>query len=144
MAHHILTCWLCNLEPTNWQPMRTPADIRILIASKDAGFTAASEASTDSRLLFCRADSWQCILAHSLGPLCQGGPPHRPSIMARRSSPLLLALVGWSTDSVNSPIIFASSALTCWSWKTLLSTVPERSWQGCTHHTHWCCIKRCT
>ena len=47
---------------------------------------------------------------------------HRPSIMARRSSPLLLALGDGSPDSVNSPMILASSALACWSWKTMLST----------------------
>lgn len=54
-----------------------------------------------------------------------GGFPsgcHRPSIMARRSSPLLLAPGDGSPDSVNSPMILASSALACWSWKTMLST----------------------
>lgn len=48
---------------------------------------------------------------------------HRPSIRAKRSSPLLLELGDWSPDSVNSPMIRVSSALACWSWKTTASAL---------------------
>lgn len=46
----------------------------------------------------------------------------RPSIMAKRSSPLLLELGTGSSASVNSPMIFANSALALLSWKTLKMT----------------------
>lgn len=57
----------------------------------------------------------------SLEACPSGGTGHRPSIMASRSSPLLLPLAGCSPDSVNSPMILASSAFACWSYYTELS-----------------------
>ena len=66
-------------------------------------------------------DTQRCIILHPLG-ISVEVTCHRPSIMARRSSPLLLALGDWSPDTVNSPMILASSALACRSWKKRLST----------------------
>lgn len=68
---------------------------------------------TDSRMI--------PLTTHFLGGVSiRRGKGHRPSIMASRSSPLLLPLAGWSPDSVNSPMILASSALACWSYHTEL------------------------
>ena len=69
--------------------------------------------------LFCSRTQF---LTHSVFALfprhcCQGDTYHSPSIMAKRSSPLLLIFWHGSPASVNSPMILASSALACWSWK---------------------------
>lgn len=77
----------------------------------------------------CRQWTW-CTVEQTVGnALCPSPwgflsdwPCHRPSIMARSSSPLLQLLGDWSRDSVNSPMILVSSS---WSWKTMLPTSTE-------------------
>lgn len=68
-----------------------------------------------------RQDDRIPLTAYFFGGMSIDGTGHRPSIMARRSSPLLLPLAGWSPVSVNSPMILANSALACWSFNTELS-----------------------
>lgn len=80
--------------------------------------------SCGQRPLWTGPTAGRCLWPHTSFEACpSGGRGHRPSIMASRSSPLLLPpLAGWwSPDSVNSPMILASSALACWSYYTELS-----------------------
>lgn len=112
-----------NVQLVIWQPIEKPAHIFIL---KEGFLTACQVAAVYTQL---QTEDWSTVKQTVDDALCptpwaflSGWPCHSPSIMARRSSPLLLELGDCSPDSVNSPMILASSALTCWSWKTMLST----------------------
>lgn len=123
---HILYCWLCKFAVGHFISWNTCIHLH-LNSTQRQGFLAACEVvavylqvqAADYSTVEQTVDDALCSTpwAFLSGRLC-----HRPSIMARRSSPLLLALGDWSPDSVNSPMILASSALACWSCKTVLST----------------------
>lgn len=113
-----------NMQLIVWQQNCSHLLCKSTWASSFSGcmwFCCSAFAGMESRLVFSSADCWQRNVPNPW-PFLSLWPCHKPSIMARRSSPLLLTLGDWSPDSVNSPMILANSALACWSWKTIKRT----------------------